>query len=78
MATDDDLLADLASQPDAQPDPARASLVTGGAAPSLDSGRGFFAVLRVLRRVVALARQNQQDVAQLKSDVSAIKQRLGM
>jgi hypothetical protein len=80
---DDQLLDGLATQPDAQPNPNRAALVTASDPPSIDSGALLFLLGRKLRQVrdlLATARQAIQDIrtkdAQQDGRLTAIEDRL--
>jgi hypothetical protein len=62
---DDQLLDALATQPGAQPDPARTSLVAEGDAPTIDTNAALGALRRGYARVrdlLATARQAIQDI----------------
>jgi hypothetical protein len=81
--TDDALLDGLAGQPDAQPNPNRASLVVDGTPPSIDSGALLYTLgrkLRQLRDLLATARQAIQDIrakdTQQDTRLDAIEARL--
>jgi hypothetical protein len=90
--SDDQLLDGLATQPDAQPNPNRAALVTASDPSSIDSGALLYTLarrLRQLRDLLATARQAIQDIrardtqqdarlTALETDVAALKAKVGL